>query len=96
VPYQLGSWNDQSMSLFEQGFGDCRHKAAAPNDCWLPVVLRRKLVQFDWADLPIPPEILAILPQTQGFHDTVTFELNGKTCLFDATWISPCAVRASL
>ncbi|EOD1045502.1 hypothetical protein ACJET8_004027 [Citrobacter farmeri] len=29
VPYQLGSWNNQSMSLFEQGFGDCRHKAAA-------------------------------------------------------------------
>jgi transglutaminase-like putative cysteine protease len=29
MPYQLGSWNNQSMSLFEQGFGDCRHKAAA-------------------------------------------------------------------
>jgi hypothetical protein len=29
MPYQLGSWNGESMSLFEQGFGDCRHKAAA-------------------------------------------------------------------
>jgi hypothetical protein len=88
VPYQLGSWNNQSMSLFEQGFGDCRHKAAAAERLLVAggITAKRKLVQFDWADLPVPPEILAILPQTQGFHDTVTFELNGKTCLFDATW----------
>ena len=88
MPYQLGSWNNQSMSLFEQGFGDCRHKAAAAERLLVAggIKAKRKLVQFDWADLPVPPEILAILPQTQGFHDTVTFEFNGKTCLFDATW----------
>ena len=27
IPYQLGAWNGESMSLFQQGFGDCRHKA---------------------------------------------------------------------
>ncbi len=68
VPYQLGSWNNQSMSLFEQGFGDCRHKAAAAERLLVAggITAKRKLVQFDWADLPVPPEILAILPQTRG------------------------------
>ncbi|WP_231591988.1 Tat pathway signal sequence [Yersinia massiliensis] len=76
------------MSLFQQGFGDCRHKTAAAERLLVSggITAKRILVRFDWADLPIPADILAILPQTQGFHDTVTFELNGKTFLFDATW----------
>ena len=88
IPYLLGSWNGESMSLFQQGFGDCRHKAAAAERLLIAggVTAKRKLVHFNWADLPVPAEILAILPQTQGFHDTVVFELKGKTYLFDATW----------
>jgi hypothetical protein len=56
MPYQLGSWNNQSMSLFEQGFGDCRHKAAAAERLLVAggITAKRKLVQFDWADLPVP------------------------------------------
>ncbi|WP_407216980.1 hypothetical protein [Enterobacter hormaechei] len=75
------------MSLFQQGFGDCRHKAAAAERLLTDggITAKRKLVRFDWADLPVPADILAILPQTQGFHDTVAFELQGKTYLFDAT-----------
>ncbi|HIF7612273.1 TPA: Tat pathway signal sequence [Klebsiella pneumoniae] len=88
IPYQLGAWNGESMSLFQQGFGDCRHKAAAAERLLTDggITAKRKLVRFDWADLPVPADILAILPQTQGFHDTVAFELQGKTYLFDATW----------
>lgn len=83
------------MSLFQQGFGDCRHKAAAAERLLTDggITAKRKLVRFDWADLPVPADILAILPQTQGFHDTVAFELQGKTYLFDATGIWPCAGR---
>jgi hypothetical protein len=76
------------MSLFRQGYGDCRHKAVAAETLLVAggVNAKQKLVRFDWADLPIPSEILRMLPQTQGFHDTVVFELKGKELLFDATW----------
>ena len=97
IPYQLGAWNGESMSLFQQGFGDCRHKAAAAERLLTDggITAKRKLVRFDWADLPVPADILAILPQTQGFHDTVAFELQAKhTCLMPPG-IWPCAERVS-
>ncbi|EFE53636.1 Tat pathway signal sequence domain protein [Providencia rettgeri DSM 1131] len=88
APYQLGSWNGDSMQLFQQGYGDCRHKAAAVNMLLNlgGVISKKEIVRFDWADLPIPNEILSILPQTQSFHDTVIFDLDGKHLLLDATW----------
>jgi hypothetical protein len=60
-----------SQSISCRGFTGCR---------WDPG--KEKLIKFDWASLPIPPAILGILPQTQGFHDTVFFHLKtGKCCL---------------
>ncbi|MCA7014373.1 Tat pathway signal sequence [Dickeya dadantii] len=88
IPYQLSPWNGEPMSLFQQGFGDCRHKAAATEKLLLAggVPAKKTQVRFDWADLPIPPAILTILPQTQGLHNTVVFEFKGKELLLDATW----------
>lgn len=88
VPYRLGSWNGEAMSLFQQESGDCRHKAAAAAELlqYAGETARKTLVRFNWADLPVPGKILSILPDTQGFHNTVEFSLNGEMHLMDATW----------
>ncbi|AUU99593.1 hypothetical protein PUATCC27989T_05213 [Phytobacter ursingii] len=88
VPYKLGPWDGDTMGLFQQGFGDCRHKASAAEALLVAggIQAKKKLIKFDWASLPIPPAILGILPQTQGFHDTVFFHLKNREMLFDATW----------
>lgn len=88
VPYRSGNWNNDPLSLFQQGYGDCRHKAASATQL-LQLAgenAQRSLVMFDWADLPVPGSILSLLPDTRGFHDTVKFSLNGRTYCLDATW----------
>ena len=87
-PYQLGRWTGDPDSLFSAGFGDCRHKAAAQRRLLAlkGVSSRHIQVLFNWADLPISAEILSILPETRGFHDTVELTLPGGPILSDATW----------
>lgn len=88
VPYKLSKWTGDPLSLFTLGRGDCRHKAAAAKlllvQAGFPAVQRQ--VTFDWADLPIPSEMLALLSDTRSFHDTVYVKIDGKEQLFDATW----------
>ena len=88
VPYRLGSWNNAPMSLFQQGAGDCRHKASAAAELmqYAGETARKTLLRFNWADLPVPGTILSLLPDTRGFHDTVEFSLNGEMHFMDATW----------
>lgn len=88
VPYKLTSWTGDPMSLFSLQRGDCRHKATAANQLLRKSSFRsdHRVVTFDWADLPIPPEILALLTDTRSFHDTVYVNIDGRQVLFDATW----------
>lgn len=88
VPYKLTSWTGDPMSLFSLQRGDCRHKAAAANQLLRKSSFRsdQRIVTFDWADLPIPAEILALLTDTRSFHDTVYVDIDGRQTLFDATW----------
>jgi transglutaminase-like putative cysteine protease len=57
------------MGLFQQGFGDCRHKASAAEALLVAggIQAKKKLIKFDWASLPIPPAILGILPRLRDF-----------------------------
>lgn len=88
VPYRLSRWTGDPDSLFTQGQGDCRHKAAAEQRMFARqgLAAERIVVLFDWADLPIPRAILKLLPETRGFHDTVEVEIGGRAVIIDATW----------
>ncbi len=72
------------MSLFQQGFGDCRHKAAAAERLLTDggITAKRKLVRFDWADLPVPADILAICRKHRDFMTLWLLSYRAKhTCL---------------
>lgn len=71
VPYRLTAWTGDPDSLFNAEKGDCRHKAAAGRRLLneLGFQARQIVVVFDWANLPIPPDILNLLPDTKSFHD---------------------------
>lgn len=93
TPYLVSRWTGDPNELFAIGKGDCRHKAAA-----LTALLRGldqdaaiRLVVFDWADLPIPAEILSIFPDTRSIHDCVEVQIDGDAVLVDATWDAPLA-----
>lgn len=88
VPYKLTAWKGDPLSLFALGRGDCRHKAAAATRLLQAAGFsaRQTLVTFDWADLPIPRDMLDLLTDTRSFHDTVVVSIDGKERLFDATW----------
>lgn len=93
VPYKLSGWTGDPESLFNQGRGDCRHKEAATRRLlarqgYQAVHLR---ILFDWADLPIPKQILDNLTDTRGFHDAVELTVDGVSSLVDATWDPPLA-----
>lgn len=88
IPYKLTPWKGDPDSLLTLGQGDCRHKSAA-----LLSVLRALKVEaspvkvpFDWADLPIPPNVLGHLLETRGIHDAVEARIDGKVVLVDPTW----------
>ena len=93
IPYRLGRWSGDPDSLFNLGAGDCRHKAAAQRRTMSRAGLsvRPVKVLFNWADLPIPSEILSILSETRGFHDTVEVNVSERWMLADATWDPPLA-----
>lgn len=89
VPYKLSSWTGDPESLFNAGRGDCRHKEAAARRFLSRLGYRAVHIQvlFDWADLPIPGDILGNLNDTRGFHDTVEWvDSDGRRVLVDPTW----------
>lgn len=88
IPYKLSSWTGDPESLFNANRGDCRHKEAAARRLFDRLGLEVVHVQmlFDWADLPIPADILANLADTRGFHDTVEMIIDDKAIVVDPTW----------
>ncbi|WP_422367490.1 hypothetical protein [Pelagibius sp.] len=90
APYRLLPWTGDPDSLFTVGRGDCRHKTYAQMRLFAGIGIRVRHVKigFDWADLPIPLEILNILAETRGVHDTVELILEDRAAIVDATWDS--------
>jgi len=88
VPYRLTAWTGDPDSLFNAEKGDCRHKAAAGRRLLneLGFQARQIVVVFDWANLPIPPDILNLLPDTKSFHDSVEVRVDGRWVVMDPTW----------
>jgi hypothetical protein len=70
-------------------FGDCRHKSEL-----LKQLLERKgfevkkvRIIFDWADLPIPKDILKILKSgTKFVHRSLKVKVKGNWINVDCTW----------
>ncbi|MBN9360708.1 MULTISPECIES: transglutaminase domain-containing protein [unclassified Devosia] len=88
IPYKLSAWTGDPESLFNNGRGDCRHKEAAERRLLSRMGENAFHVRilFDWADLPIPRDILDNLTDTRGFHDAVEVMIEGKSVIVDATW----------
>lgn len=93
VPYKLSSWSGDPNSLFDGWRGDCRHKEAACRRLLTLLGVRAVHIQilFNWADLPIPRNILTPLTDTRGFHDTVEMTVDGVAVIVDPTWDPPLA-----
>lgn len=88
VSYRLTAWTGDPDSLFNADKGDCRHKAAAGRRLLneLGFQARQVVVVFDWANLPIPPNILNLLTDTKSFHDSVEVRLDDRWVIMDPTW----------
>lgn len=91
VPYRLSRWTGDPDSLFQTGAGDCRHKEAAERQLFRTMGVQGQHVRvlFDWADLPIPRDIVALLTDSRGIHDTFEAVIDGKNVIVDATWDPP-------
>jgi hypothetical protein len=87
IPYKLSAWTGDPESLFNTGRGDCRHKEAAERRLLsrMGEDATHVRILFDWADLPIPRDILN-LTDTRGFHDAVEAAIDGNSVIVDATW----------
>lgn len=88
LPYKLSTWTGDPDSPFTLGQGDCRHKSAATRRLMRLMGYDADAVQipFDWADLPIPKSVLALLEETRGIHDAVEVVIDGQGRLVNPTW----------
>lgn len=88
IPYKLTAWKGDPDSLFKLERGDYRHKSAALRRIFRIWKLEARAIQvrFDWADLPIPADVLKPLLETRGIHDSVEVTIDGRFVLADATW----------
>jgi transglutaminase-like putative cysteine protease len=88
IPYKLTAWSGDADSLFVLGRGDCRHKAGGLLRLLKAWKMEARPIQvpFDWADLPIPADVMKPLKETRGVHDSVEVKIEGQYVLVDATW----------
>lgn len=89
--YQLRHYETDNMTpLYDTESGDCRHKREALYSLLQArgFEVRKVTVLFDWADLPVPKEILAIKQKsgTRGFHSAMEVKIDGKWTYIDPTW----------
>lgn len=88
IPYQVCKYDEDTIDKNLKK-GDCRHKH----------FLLKKLLEdegfevketrivFDWADLPLPKNILKILKAgTVWDHNSLKVKINGKWVKVDCTW----------
>ncbi len=87
--YRIGNWRPHHPEdIIARRRGDCRHKAdllEALLKC-AGYEVRKVRVIFDWADLPVPPDIVKIRGVSKGIHDAVEVYLEGQWVYVDATW----------
>ena len=89
VPYKVCMFDKDSINE-ELEYGDCRHKSHL-----LFMLLKQESfevkkikVLFDWRDLPLPKEMIAILKESDKvwLHDSVEVKVGDKRIKVDCTW----------
>lgn len=89
-PYEIVKYDSTPVGLLDTERGDCRHKReflSALFDTY-GYEVRKTGVVFDWADLPIPGEILAHLKTggTKGVHSSLEIRINGAWVALEPSW----------
>lgn len=89
IPYKVCEFDETNVS---DGLtcGDCRHKSFLLFKLLTEkgYQVKRTKIIFDWKDLPIPKDILAILKKsgTISTHDSVRVKFNGDFLHLDCAW----------
>lgn len=89
VPYVLGVDGDPNK-LFTDNLGNCtrKHLHLIPRLHALGYKITLGIAEFDWQDLPIPPDILQLLKDPIDSHLFLYASLDGNEMTVDATWDS--------
>lgn len=88
-PYRLRHWEpNNSMDLFVERSGDCRHKRDALFQLYKDkgFAVRKVTVLYNYADLPLPKNCLAELSETRDFHSGMEVKTSNGWTRVDATW----------
>jgi len=89
-PYEISYFKEGESLLLKKEKGDCRHKRELLYNLYLKYgeCVRLVDVVYDWADLPIPKEILLELRNngTKSLHDGLQVKINNEWVYIDPTW----------
>ena len=89
IPYRVCKF-DKNLINSKLPYGDCRHKSELLYNLLIKekYEVKRLKVEFDWTDLPIPADILAILKESGTIfsHDSLSVKINNKWVKVDCTW----------
>jgi len=87
VPYILGADGNPEM-LIEDNFGGCtrKHLYLAPRLKQMGYDVKIGIAQFDWRELPISKDILALLKQPVQYHMFIFLNKGNNHFMVDATW----------
>lgn len=87
IPYVLGA-DDKPEDVFSDNFGGCtrKHLYLAPRLKQLGYRVEIGIARFDWRELPIPKDILALLKQPIQYHMFLYVNQKGNRFIADAIW----------
>lgn len=88
IPYQVCKFDENEINE-KLKFGDCRHKHFLLKKLLEKEGFEVKQVKviFNWADLPLPKDILNILKAgTIWDHDSLSVKVNERWIKVDCTW----------
>ena len=87
IPFVLGA-EGKPETLIRDNYGGCvkKHLFLAPRLKRIGYKVDIGIAQFDWRELPIPDDILALLKQPIQYHMFLYLNKNGRSSIVDATW----------
>ncbi|PIY81152.1 hypothetical protein COY00_00400 [Candidatus Pacearchaeota archaeon CG_4_10_14_0_2_um_filter_35_33] len=89
IPYKVCKYDENEIDENIK-CGDCRHKTYLLKKLYENegIKVKKTLVVFDWADLPIPKKILDILEKTGTLfpHNILEIKIGNKWIKVDCSW----------
>lgn len=87
IPFVLGA-EGKPETLIKDNYGECsrKHLFLVPRLKRIGYKVDIGIAQFDWRELPIPNDILALLKQPIQYHMFLYLNKNGRSSIVDATW----------